>query len=152
MEKTEKIESLKGLLKSAIESHGAFLVEVSLKGDQQRPILEVFCETESGISIDKCAEISRSILPLIESSGAIGDNFRLEVSSPGIGAPLKDKRQFKRNLGKLMSLKYQDGLEMKQMEGDMIGVTEEKVMIETEKGPVEIGFDAIDEAVVKIRW
>jgi ribosome maturation factor RimP len=152
MERTEKIESLKDLLKPAIENHGAFLVDVSLKGDQNHPLLEVFCETESGISIDKCAEISREILPLIVSSETIGDNFRLEVSSPGIGVPLKDKRQFKRNMGKLMSIKYREGLETKQIEGNMVDVTEERVMIETAKGPVEVGFGSIDEAIVKIRW
>ncbi|HUI29129.1 MAG TPA: hypothetical protein VLX91_02845 [Candidatus Acidoferrales bacterium] len=152
MEKTEKIESLKRLLKPAIESNGAFLVDISLKGDQRRPLLEVFCETESGISIDKCAEISREILPLIDSSRVLGDNFRLDVSSPGIGVPLKDKRQFKRNIGKLMSIKYRDELEVKHIEGDMIDIKDEKMVVKTQSGTVEVGFDLVDEAIVKIRW
>jgi ribosome maturation factor RimP len=152
MEKTEKIESLKGLLTPAIEKSGAFLVDVSLKGDQSRPLLEVFCETESGISVDKCAEISREILPLIDSSEILGGNFRLEVSSPGIGVSLKDKRQYKRNVGKLMSIKYRDGLEVKQIEGDMIDVRDETLLIKTESGTVEVRFDSVDEAIVRIRW
>ncbi len=152
MEKTEKIENLKALLRPAIENNGAFLVDLSLKGDPRRPLVEVFCETESGISIDKCAEISREILPLIDTSGVVGDNFRLEVSSPGIGVPLKDRRQFKRNIGKLMSFKYRDGLELLEMEGDLVDMKEDRLLVETKSGTVEVGLDSIDEAIVKIRW
>ena len=139
MEKSEKTEKLKELLKPAIENHGAFLVDVSIKGDHRRPLLEVFCETESGISIDKCAEISREILSLIDSSKILGGNFRLEVSSPGIGIPLKDKRQFKRNIGKPMSIKYRvansvssNSFEVKQIEGDMIEVNDQAITIAAE--------------------
>jgi ribosome maturation factor RimP len=152
MEKTEKLESLKALLKPAVENHNAFLVDVSIKNDQKRPLLEVFCETESGISVDKCAEISREILPMIDSSRILGENFRLEVSSPGVEVPLKDRRQFKRNIGKVMSVKFHDGLNTKQIEGDLIEIKEVDVVIKTENGPIEVGFDSIDEAKVKIRW
>jgi len=152
MEKTEKIESLKALLRPVIDNHGAFLVDISLRGDPVRPLVEVFCETETGISVDECARISREILPVIDSSKVVGDNFRLEVSSPGVGVPLKDKRQFKRNIGKLISVKYRDGLDMKQVEGNMVDLREQQMMLETSKGPIEIGFDSIDEAIVKIRW
>jgi ribosome maturation factor RimP len=152
MEKAQKIESLREILRPAIENHGAFLVDVSLAGDNRRPLLEVFCETESGISIDQCAEISRNIMPMVDSSKIIGDNFRLEVSSPGIGVPLKDRRQFKRNVGRRMMVKYHDGLESKQIEGDVTEVGAEKIVIRTKEASTEIGFDSIDEAVVKIRW
>ena len=152
MEKTEKLESLKALLEPAVENHYAFLVDVSIRNDQRMPLLEVFCETEDGISIDRCAEISREILPMIDSSKILGESFRLEVSSPGVDVPLKDKRQFKRNIGKLMSVKFRDGLDMKQIEGDLIEIKEVEVVIETEDGPIEVGFDSIDEAKVKIRW
>ncbi|MFZ1083063.1 MAG: hypothetical protein WAO19_14195 [Candidatus Kryptoniota bacterium] len=152
MEKREKIERLKGLLKPAIENRGAFLVDISLKGDAKRELIEVYCETEKGITIGECAEISREILPLVDSSKVIGDNFRLEVSSPGVGVPLKDKRQYKRNIGKLMSVKYHDGFEVRQIEGDLIGLTDEEMIISGGTGPVEIGYASIVEAVVQIRW
>jgi len=159
MEKREKIENLKTLLKPTVEDRGAFLVDISLKGDGRRDLIEVFCETEKGITINECATISREILPLIDSSKIVGDNFHLEVSSPGVGVPLKDKRQFKRNIGKLMSVRYydsqnkpQDIIEVRQIEGDLVDFTEDEITITTESGPVKIGLGSIEEAVVKIRW
>jgi ribosome maturation factor RimP len=165
MEKDAKIAKLKEFLAPVIESHGAFLVDLSVRGSHRRPILEVFCETESGISIDKCAEISRDVLPLIDSSKLFGDDFRLEVSSPGIGVPLKDKRQYKRSIGKLISIRYRvpqgpvpltgDSAamdELKQIEGEIVDVSEDKVKIATGDESVEIPFDSIVEGKVKVRW
>lgn len=140
------------MLSPVIENHGAFLVDLSLKGDARRELLEVFCETEEGITIDQCAEISREILPLIDSSRVLGETFRLEVSSPGVGAPLKDKRQYGANIGRLMIVKYRDGTDVKQTEGDLAELTDDKIILKTEMVSVEIGFDSILESRVKIRW
>ncbi|MCL5268421.1 MAG: hypothetical protein M1469_10005 [Bacteroidetes bacterium] len=152
MEKIEKTRELKTLLSPAIERKGAFLVELAIKGDGRKELLEVFCDTEKGITINQCAEISREILPLLESSQLLGGNFRLEVSSPGVGVPLKDKRQFKSNIGRLMSVKYRDGSEVKEIEGDLTEFTDETIVFKTGTASVELGFDSIIEARAKIRW
>ncbi|MCL4510173.1 MAG: hypothetical protein M1470_03805 [Bacteroidetes bacterium] len=158
MEKSEKIEKLKALLIPAIENHSAFLVDIALKDEGRKQLVEVFCETEKGITINQCADISREILPLIDSSEVLGDNFRLEVSSPGVGVPLIDRRQYKSNVGRLMSVKYRDGAEIKQAEGDLTELNEEKIVLstgsfgKTEATSMELGFDSIIEARVKIRW
>lgn len=152
MEKTEKIRELKTLLSPAIERQGAFLVELAIKGDSKRELLEVFCDTEKGITINQCAEISREILPLVDASQILGGNFRLEVSSPGVGVPLRDRRQYKSNMGRLMSVKFRDGSEVKDIEGDLTDLTDETIVLKTETASVELGFDSIIEARAKIRW
>ncbi|MCL4538188.1 MAG: hypothetical protein M1378_01065 [Bacteroidetes bacterium] len=152
MEKTEKIRELKALLSPAIERQGAFLVELAIKGDSKRELLEVFCDTEKGITINQCAEISREILPLVDASQILGGNFRLEVSSPGVGVPLRDRRQYKSNMGRLMSVKFRDGSEVKDIEGDLTDLTDETIVLKTETASVELGFDSIIEARAKIRW
>ena len=150
--KSDKIEELRTLLAPAVEAHSAFLVDVNLKGDGKRQILEVFCETEKGITIGECAEISRELLPRLDSSNVIGDSFRLEVSSPGVGSVLKDRRQYKTNAGRLLAVKYRDGEEEKYVEGDLSSSSDEKIVLNAGDTPREIGFDSILEARVKIRW
>ncbi len=143
---------MRTLLSPAIERQGAFLVDLAIKGDNKRELLEVFCETERGITINQCADISREILPLVDSSQLLGGNFRLEVSSPGVGAPLIDRRQYKRNVGRLMSVQYRDGAEVKSAEGDLVELTDETIVLKTETTSIELGFDSIIEAKAKIRW
>ncbi len=152
MDKAEKIEKLRRLVEPAVQAREAFLVDLNLRGDGRRQLLEIYCETESGIDISRCAAISRDVLPLIESSGILGESFRLDVSSPGVGTPLKDRRQYKSNIGRIMSVKYRDGQDVKETEGDLAGLTEEKITLRTQTASIELGFDSILEARVKIRW
>jgi ribosome maturation factor RimP len=152
MEKEEKIEKLRTLLDPAVQNRGAFLVDLAIKGDGRRQLLEVFCETERGITIGECAEISREVLPLVETSGILGESFRLDVSSPGVGEPLKDRRQYKSNIGRGMSVKYTDAGETKQVEGDLVSLTDGEITLKTETASIELGFDSIMEARVKLRW
>ncbi len=152
MEKAEKIERLGVLLEAPLENHGAFLVDLALKGEGRRQLLEIFCDTETGIKISQCAEISREIFPIIEASGIMGEDFRLDVSSPGVGVPLKDKRQYKSNIGRKMSVKYREGENLREAEGELTNLTEDRITLKTETVSIELRFDLITEARVKTRW
>jgi ribosome maturation factor RimP len=152
MDKREKIEKLRQLLEPVVQGKEAFVVDINLQGEGRRQLLELFCETEKGITISQCAEISREVLPFIESSGILGESFRLDVSSPGVGAPLKDKRQYTSNVGRLMSVKYRDGEEVKEAEGDLVQFAEDRIFLKTKTASLELGIDSILEARVKIRW
>ena len=58
----------------------------------------------------------------------MGDsNFSLEVSSPGVGEPLKLHRQYKKNIGRSMHVVMNDG---SVKEGKLTTVSEEEIMIE----------------------
>ena len=152
MDKTEKKEKLRALLEPLVEGRGAFMVDIDVRGEGNRQLLEVFCETDKGITVGECAEISRGILPAVESSGILGNGFRLDVSSPGVGFPLKNRRQYKSNIGRLMSVTYREGEEVRNTEGDLAGVTEQAITLTTNAASIELRFDSILEARVKIRW
>lgn len=63
-------------------------------------MVEIFADTDSGITIDQCAELSRSISAVLDREDIIAGGYRLEVSSPGLDHPLKLLRQFKKNRGR----------------------------------------------------
>ncbi len=152
MTKVEKINKLKGLLAPLVENHGAFMVDVNLRGEGNGQLIEVFCDEERGITIDKCAEISRSIMPALESSDALQGSFRLEVSSPGVGTPIKDRRQYKSNFGRLFSVECATDEGVKKIEGDLVELKENGIVLKSESGNVELDLSSIVEARVKIRW
>lgn len=140
------------MLEPVAQGKSAFIVDITLRGEGRHQLLDLFCETDTGITISQCAEISREVLPLIESSGILGESFRLDVSSPGVGTPLRDRRQYRSNVGRLMSVKYRDGEEVKEAEGDLVEFTEDRIFLKTRTASMELGFDSILEARVKIRW
>ena len=87
-------ETLKGLALPLAEARNMFLVGILVRQVQKRQIIQIFADTDSGISIGECAEFSRTLADLIEERNLIDGPYELEVSSPGLEQPLISIRQY----------------------------------------------------------
>ncbi|MDW8465947.1 MAG: hypothetical protein RML35_07150 [Chloroherpetonaceae bacterium] len=80
-----------------------YLVEFVMRNVNGRDIVEIYADTDAGITIEECAQLTRQILEEIERSAEaqeiFGENFRLEISSPGVSRPLSLLRQYRKNIG-----------------------------------------------------
>ena len=75
-----------------------FIVSISInKGNN----IEVLIDGDSGVTIQKCVEISRNIEQSLDRDA---EDFELSVSSPGLGKPLKVYRQYVKNIGKTVEV------------------------------------------------
>lgn len=105
------------------EKPDLFLVEVKMKGNK----LTIHVDGDQGISIQDCAAISRHVGFHLEEENLIDDAYNLEVSSPGIDAPLKMLRQYQKNVGRNVTLKLADG---STKEGKLLNIQEKSILIE----------------------
>ncbi|MBD3246617.1 MAG: hypothetical protein GF333_06345 [Candidatus Omnitrophica bacterium] len=53
-----------------------------------------------GITIDECAEVNRLLTAYLEETAALGDQYTVEVNSPGLDHPLRECRDFRRVAGR----------------------------------------------------
>jgi len=140
------------------EFEDCFLVAVELnKGNK----LEIFIDSDSGMSFKKCQQLSRYLEQFIDEEQWLGEKYVLEVSSPGITRPLKFERQYKKNINRTVNVKRKGG---SKHEGILIEVTETGIVVEakmrikegkkkrTEIVKTEIPFDDIKETKVKITF
>lgn len=93
----EKIAEIAEIIESIHPE--AFLVAVTYKDGTPGKLL-VKVDTDTGISLDACAKISRALGKWLEEADPIKGKYTLEVSSPGVGAPLVLPRQYKNNVGR----------------------------------------------------
>ncbi|SEL04383.1 ribosome assembly cofactor RimP [Parapedobacter koreensis] len=100
-----------------------FLVGVKMHPNGK---LEVLVDGDNGISIQDCAAISRHVGFHLEEEDAISHAYRLEVSSPGIDTPFALDRQYRKNVGRMIQLKLQDGAEK---EGKLLEVADGYIII-----------------------
>jgi len=108
-----------------------FLVEVKLLANHK---LIIHVDGDEGISIQDCAAISRHVGFHLEEENVIDKAYNLEVSSPGVGEPLKLNRQYIKNIGREVSIKLANG---EKIEGELLSVDENSIVIEAkvkEKG------------------
>ncbi|NNF21572.1 MAG: ribosome maturation factor, partial [Saprospiraceae bacterium] len=91
----DKIESwLESKFKES-DFENCFLVEQQFNPANNK--LEVFVDSDNQLDLRVCTRLSRYLEEKIEEEGLLGEKYTLEVSSPGIGRPLKFKRQYIKN-------------------------------------------------------
>ena len=132
-----------------------FLVEVKMLPNNK---LIIHVDGDEGITIQDCAAISRHVGFQLEEENTIDKAYNLEVSSPGVGEPLKLKRQYDKNVGREVGVKLAGGT---QTEGKLLAVSDKGIVIEAkvkEKGKkaqlveTSIDFDQIIETKVLISF
>ena len=77
-----------------IEANNFELVDVEYVKEGANWYLRVYADKEGGIAIDDCVLISRSLEEKLDAEDFIEDAYILEVSSPGLGRPLKKEKDY----------------------------------------------------------
>lgn len=145
-------EKIARIVTPEIEAKGAELVEVALKGTKRNYILVLYVDKVGGVTIDDCTEISRKLLQKTELDDLLGNNYRLEVSSPGMDRPLKTKRDFERNMGRFLEIKFQDERGSHKIKGDLKKIDHDAITISNDKGEILIPLNSILEARQSVQW
>lgn len=134
-------------------SRGAFLVDVQVQNERGGKMVQLFVDTDRGITIEQCSEISRELLREFDERRLFDGNYRLEVSSPGIDRPLKLLRQYTKNIGRRFRVKYSSQGEQKTASLQLLSVVDEVVTFQSEDGEaMVIPFPQIVESREELPW
>jgi ribosome maturation factor RimP len=102
-------EDIDRQLREEIERRGLVLLELGRRGQLNTTVIEVIVDSEKGVSLDEITDLSRWISSLFdEAAEAIPGRYRLEVSSAGLDRPLEYEWQFRKNVGRLVKLTFDD--------------------------------------------
>ena len=136
MTKRETYESkTEEFLKPLIEEHHFELVDVEYVKEGSNWYLRAYIDKEGGISVDDCEVISRRLSDWLDKEDFIEDSYILEVSSPGLGRPLKKEKDFVRSVGKQVDIRlYRQRDNQKDFTGILTSYDKDSVTIEGEDG------------------
>ncbi len=152
----EQIRSkLREIIVPIVENLGAYLVDINLKGVGKKMVVEVLVDTDDGITVKKCEEISRKISDALDFYDPIPWSYRLEVSSPGVGNPFKVKRQYFTNVGRFLRVRYIDEASGQIFEilGRLVYAGDDEIKLEVEDNDtIVLKYGQIIEAKTEIVW
>ena len=101
MARREEYESkVEAWLLPLLEKNQFELVDVEYVREAGIWYLRAYIDKEGGITVDDCEVVSRELGDWLDQKDFIEDSYILEVSSPGLGRPLKKEKDFARSLGK----------------------------------------------------
>ncbi|MFD7440703.1 ribosome maturation factor RimP [Streptomyces sp. NPDC059909] len=110
---TTQSERLRGLLEPLVSAADLDLEEIELSRAGRRRVLRVVVDSEEGVDLDACAELSRVISDELDETDAMGEGeYQLEVTSPGAERPLKEHRHYVRAKGRLARFQLHEGGEL----------------------------------------
>ena len=123
------------LLEPIVEQHGFELVDVEYVKEGGTWYLRAYIDKPGGITVDDCEIVSRAFGDLLDEKDFIEDSYILEVSSPGLGRPLKKEKDFARSLGEEVEIRLYRPLDgSKEYKGELKAYDKETVTVAAEEG------------------
>lgn len=140
------------LLQPIVDEYGFEIVDVEYVKEGSTWYLRSYIDKPGGISIDDCEKVSRRLSDLLDQEDFIEDAYIMEVSSPGLGRPLKKEKDFKRSLGEEVEVKtYRMIDKQKEFTGILKDYDEDTVTI-TLADETEKTFDKGDIALIRLAF
>lgn len=110
---TTQSERLRGLLEPLVAARDLDLEEIEVTPAGKRRVLRIVVDSDAGVQLDECAELSREASQVLDDSDVMGGApYTLEVTSPGADRPLTELRHYRRAVGRLIKAQLREGGEL----------------------------------------
>lgn len=153
MSKREDYEArTEQMLEPIVSEHGFETVDVEYVKEGSNWYLRAYIDKPGGITIDDLEMVSRALSDKLDEEDFIADAYILEVSSPGLGRPLKKEKDFARSIGEEVEVHlYRAINRQKEFVGLLKSYDKEGFTIEKEDGE-EITFNKAEVALVRLTF
>ena len=120
------------------------LVDVEYVKEGGTWYLRAYIDKEGGITVNDCEAVAREMNEILDREDFVEDSYVFEVSSPGLGRPLKKEKDYIRSMGREVEIRtYRAINREKEFYGILSAYDENTVTIKTEDG-TEMTFLAFD--------
>ena len=128
------------------------LVDVEYVKEGGTWYLRAYIDKEGGITVNDCQAVAREMNEILDREDFVEDSYVFEVSSPGLGRPLKKEKDYIRSMGKEVEIRtYRAINREKEFYGILSAYDENTVTIKTEDG-TEMTFEKSDIALIRLAF
>ena len=143
-------QQTENLLEPIVTGFGFELVDVEYVKEAGTWYLRVYIDKPGGITVDDCEAVSRKFSDILDEKDYIEDAYIFEVSSPGLGRPLKKEKDFQRSLGEEVEIRTYRAIEkQKEFTGILKEFDKESVTIAYEDDTIQT-FLRSDIALIRL--
>ena len=121
------------LLAPIMEENGFELVDTEFVKEGSNYYLRAYIDKPGGITIDDCELVSRALDVKLDEEDFIEEAYILEISSPGLGRPLKKDKDFTRSIGEEIEIHFYRAVDgSKDTSGILKAFDDKTITIETD--------------------
>ena len=153
MSKREDYEArTEQLITPIIERMNFELVDVEYVKEGGTWYLRAYIDKEGGITVNDCEAVARELNEILDQEDFVEDSYVFEVSSPGLGRPLKKEKDYIRSMGRELEIRtYRAINREKEFYGILKAYDEKTVTIEMEDGQT-MTFEKADIALIRLAF
>lgn len=144
-----KEQAIQALIEPTVQALGFELWGVDYLSQGKHSRLTVFIDSDNGVNVDDCADVSRQVSALLDVEDPIAGQYNLEVSSPGMDRPLYTLAQYEKYAGHRVQLRLHEAFEgRRKYQGILMGIDEDEVIVRVDQEEFSFPVEGIDRANV----
>ncbi|MBQ1604318.1 MAG: ribosome maturation factor RimP [Lachnospiraceae bacterium] len=139
------------LILPILDRMGFELVDVEYVKEGQDFYLRAYIDKPGGITINDCVDVSREMNELLDQYDYISDPYIFEVSSPGLGRPLKKDKDLDRSIGKDVDIHTYKAIDkQKDFTGTLKSYDKDSIVIEIDGN--DLTFNRSDISLIRLAF
>ncbi|MFT5481903.1 MAG: ribosome maturation factor RimP [Halieaceae bacterium] len=143
-------QDLHSLVEPAVAALGFVLWGLEHNSQGRHTLLRIFIDSDKGITVDDCAEVSRQVSAVFDVEDPITGEYTLEVSSPGVNRSLFNLEQYQMYIGEPLQLRLRAPYEgRRKFKGILSAVEGEDIVLRIDDDEYLLPFGSIDKAVIE---
>ena len=153
MDMDSVIDKVATLAEPIVQEMGLELFDVEYVKEGDNWYLRISIDKETGVDLDDCTRVSLALSDILDAKDLISQSYLLEVSSPGLERPLRDRSDFLKYQGSLVTIETSEKIEgfMKFM-GYLTDVNDQGVHLTYENNQISIPWSAMDKAHLAVEF
>ncbi|MCL5405430.1 MAG: ribosome maturation factor RimP [Deltaproteobacteria bacterium] len=146
-EEGELIGRIWNLVEPVIAARDMEVLDIEYRRESLGWVLRIFLDSQRGIRVEDCAEISRVVGEMLDSADLIPIAYNLEVSSPGIDRPLRKLEHFQKHIGDIIEVRTISPVQNRRnFRGALKEVSPEGLTVQCDSQDYSIGMPLIERA------
>ncbi len=126
------------------------LYDSEIASENNRKIYRIYITSKEGITLDKCAEVTKILSPIFDVEAPVNGQYVLEISSPGVERRLKNLKHFKASIGELVKIKL---VNTDKITGELVRVDGSNITILEDDGEeTTVDLEDIEKARTYCTW
>lgn len=148
----KKLNDIIALIEPHLKDFGFECLEV--EWDLEEKAARIFIDGPNGILMDDCLKVNRVLIDLPDLDQLLPNDFRLEVSSPGIERPLRTSEHFQKVVGEQINVQLVEASgDRQQAIGKLVEVKDDGwVTLELPSGSWQFPLDLLQRAKLVYDW
>lgn len=149
-----QLDKIIGLVTEAVQPHGYECIEAEWLSHDKILRLYIDRDCAQGVQIDDCVKVNAILEELELLNEMLPAPFQLEVSSPGVERPLRQREHFASSIGKTIKVNLlDDSSDRQKKSGKIVNVSDEGVVtMESEEGQWSFSLEHLSKAHVVFDW